>query len=293
MKIIDSFMFFDEKMMLDIRLNILDKYVTHFVICEAKFNHKGKSKKLNFNIGDYPKFKNKISYIVLETEPENLRKILDKDSENTRNSKILDNALIRENYQRNYISDFLEKFSDEDLILINDLDEIPNLENFKYKNKITIFKQKMFYYKLNLMQPNFNWTGSKICKKKHLKSPQWLRNVKSKKYSWWRLDSLFSDKKYRDIEFINDGGWHFTNIKTVEEIDFKMKNFLHHLEYEKSGLQANDIKKMIKEKRIIYNHNIDQKKYKWSDSTKLEKIKDGDLPAYIINNRNKYSDWLD
>ena len=293
MKIIDSFMFFDEKMMLDIRLNILDKYVTHFVICEAKFNHKGKSKKLNFNIGDYPKFKKKISYIVLETEPENLRKILDKDSENTRNSKILDNALIRENYQRNYISDFLEKFSDEDLILINDLDEIPNLKNFKYKNKITIFKQKMFYYKLNLMQPNFNWTGSKICKKKHLKSPQWLRNVKSKKYSWWRLDSLFSDKKYRDIGFINDGGWHFTNIKTVEEIDFKMKNFLHHLEYEKSGLQVNDIKKMIKEKRIIYNHNIDQKKYKWSDSTKLEKIKDGDLPAYIINNRNKYSDWLD
>ena len=59
MKIIDSFMFFDEKMMLDIRLNILDKYVTHFVICEAKFNHKGKSKKLNFNIGDYPKFKKK------------------------------------------------------------------------------------------------------------------------------------------------------------------------------------------------------------------------------------------
>ena len=293
MKIIDSFMFFDEKMMLDIRLNILDKYVTHFVICEAKFNHKGKSKKLNFNIGDYPKFKKKISYIVLETEPENLRKILDKDSENTRNSKILDNALIRENYQRNFISDFLEKFSDEDLILINDLDEIPNLKNFKYKNKITIFKQKMFYYKLNLMQPNFNWTGSKICKKKHLKSPQWLRNVKSKKYSWWRLDSLFSDKKYRDIGFINDGGWHFTNIKTVEEIDFKMKNFLHHLEYEKSGLQVNDIKKMIKEKRIIYNHNIDQKKYKWSDSTKLEKIKDGDLPAYIINNRNKYSDWLD
>ena len=293
MKIIDSFMFFDEKMMLDIRLNILDKYVTHFVICEAKFNHKGKSKKLNFNIGDYPKFKKKISYIVLETEPENLRKILDKDSENTRNSKILYNALIREKYQRNFNSDFLEKFSDEDLILINDLDEIPNLKNFKYKNKITIFKQKMFYYKLNLMQPNFNWTGSKICKKKHLKSPQWLRNVKSKKYSWWRLDSLFSDKKYRDIGFINEGGWHFTNIKTVEEIDFKMKNFLHHLEYEKSGLQVNDIKKMIKEKRIIYNHNIDQKKYKWSDSTKLEKIKDGDLPAYIINNRNKYSDWLD
>ena len=293
MKIIDSFMFFDEKMMLDIRLNILDRHVSHFIICEATYNHRGKPKKLNFNIEDYSRFKNKISYVVLDKEPNNLRKIKDSDTENTKNSKILDNAVLRENLQRNFIINKFNNFSDNDLILINDLDEIPNLNNFKYKNKITIFKQKMIYYKLNLIQPNFNWSGSKICKKKHLKSPQWLRNIKSKKYPIWRLDSLFSNKKYYNVGFVDNGGWHFTNIKSVEEIDHKMKNFLHHLEYEKSGLKINDLKKMRDEKRIIYNHNIDQKGYKWSDDTRLKKIENNLLPQYINENIEKYKDWLD
>ncbi len=293
MKIIDCFMFFDEKMMLDIRLNILDQHVTHFVICEATYNHKGEAKPLNFNINDYAKFKNKITYIVLDKQPKNLRKIDEGDSINEKNSKILDNAVFRENYQRNYLVTQLNGFSDNDLILINDLDEIPNLENFKYKNKISIFKQKMFYYKLNLSQPNFIWYGSKICKKKHLKSPQWLRNIKSRKYPLWRLDAFFSKKKYFDIDLIDDGGWHFTNIKSVEKIEHKMKSFLHHLEYEKSGLKKDDLKKMIYEKKIIYNHNIDQKGYKWSDTTKLENINKNFLPKYIIKNINKFKEWLD
>ena len=44
MKIIDCFMYFDEDMLLDIRLNILSKFVSKFVICEANFNHNGKKK---------------------------------------------------------------------------------------------------------------------------------------------------------------------------------------------------------------------------------------------------------
>ena len=293
MNIIDCFMFFDEKMMLDIRLNILDKHVKHFVICEATFNHKGGFKPLNFNINDYSKFKDKITYIVLDKQPENLRKIKDDDSINIKNSKILDNAVTRENYQRNYLSTQLGNFSDNDLILINDLDEIPNLNNFKYKNKISIFKQKMFYYKLNLIQPNFTWYGSKICKKKYLISPQWLRNIKSKKYPLWRIDSFFSDKKYHNIDLIEEGGWHFTNIKSAEEIEHKMNSFLHHLEFEKSGLKKDDLKKMIYEKKIIYNHNVDQKGYKWSDKTTLENVKDDLLPSYIVKNMSKFKEWLD
>jgi len=286
-------MFFDEKMMLDIRLNILDQHVSHFIICEATYNHRGKPKKLNFNIEDYSKFKKKISYIILDKEPKNLRQIEEDDDENTKNSKILDNAVNRENYQRNFVSNQLDNFSNDDLILVNDLDEIPNLDNFKYKNKITIFKQKMFYYKLNLIHPNFNWSGSKICKKKHLKSPQWLRNVKSRKYPIWRLDSFFSNKKYHDIGFVENGGWHFTNVKSVEKIDYKMKNFLHHLEYEKSGLKIDDLKKMRDEKRIIYNHSIDQKGYKWSNKTKLQIAENDLLPKYITQNIEKYKEWLD
>ncbi|MDC0628213.1 hypothetical protein OAP04_01400, partial [Pelagibacteraceae bacterium] len=102
MKIVDCFMYSDEDMMLDIRLNVLDKYVSNFIICEASFNHNGSPKKLNFNINNFSKFKNKIIYLSIEKQPDDLRIINNEDDDNKKNSKILDNALNRENYQRNY-----------------------------------------------------------------------------------------------------------------------------------------------------------------------------------------------
>ena len=92
MNLIDCFMYFDEDLVLDIRLNILDKYVKKFVICEANFLHNGASKKLNFKIEKFKKFKDKIIYLTVENQPANL--IIKK--RNYTNSNILDNALIRE-----------------------------------------------------------------------------------------------------------------------------------------------------------------------------------------------------
>ena len=73
--------------------------------------------------------------------------------------------MARDNFQRENLKRGLINISDEDLILISDLDEIPNLNNYRYKNKISIFKHKMFCYKLNLEYPDFYWIGTKICKK--------------------------------------------------------------------------------------------------------------------------------
>ena len=182
MKIIDSFMFFDENMLLDLRLNILDNYVSKFIVCESTYSHSGKKKKLNFDINNFPKFRSKIEYIVSDKEPDNLKKIKNEDSIALKESKTLDNALIRENFQRNFAHEKLLEVDDNDLILINDLDEIPDLSNFSYQKKITIFKQKMLYFKLNLIYKNLSWTGSKICKKKDFINPQWLRNIKTRKY---------------------------------------------------------------------------------------------------------------
>ena len=292
MRIVDSFMFFDESMLLDLRLNILDKYVSKFIICESTFNHNGVKKKLNFDIKKFTKFKSKIEYIVLDKEPVNLKIINENDSSELKESKILDNALIRENFQRNFALKKLYEVNDNDLILINDLDEIPELKNFSYKNKITIFKQKMLYFKFNLAYKNLSWTGSKICKKKDLISPQWLRNIKTRKYPLWRLDIFFSKKKYNNIEIIENGGWHFTNIKTADEIHHKMKSFLHHFEYENSGLNPVMIEKLIKDKKALYNYNTDQRDNKWSNNPELEKINLEFLPDYLNENLDKYQNWL-
>ena len=296
MNIYDCFMYFDEDLLLDIRLNSLDKYIKKFVITEATYTHNGNKKKLNFNINNFKKFKDKIEYIIVDKQPNNIRKLVEGESEEKRGEKLILNGMARDYYQRECLKKGLSKTSEEDLILISDLDEIPNLENLnvdKIKDNIIIFEQKMFYYKLNLFYEDFIWQGTKATKSKNFKSPQWIRNIKGKKYPWWRIDTFFSNKKYSNLIFIKNGGWHFTCIRTPEELEKKFLNFAHHYEFEESGLKINDLKKLIEEKRVMYDHNIDQKGYKWSGKSILKKIDETGLPNYITNNLDKYKNWLD
>ena len=72
MKLFDCFQFFDEEMLLDLRLNIMDKYVDKFVITEATYMHSGKPKELSFDINKFQKFKDKIIYITVDNQPEDL-----------------------------------------------------------------------------------------------------------------------------------------------------------------------------------------------------------------------------
>ena len=296
MNVYDCFMYFDEDLLLDIRLNTLDKFVKKFVISEATYTHNGSKKKLNFDINKFSKFKDKIRYLVLENEPKEILKLEPGESEEKRGEKLILNGMARDYFQRENLNKGLIEASDEDLILISDLDEIPNLNSINFsliKNDILVFEQKMFYYKLNLFYRDYNWLGTKAIRKKNFISPQWLRNIKGKKYPTWRIDALFSNKKYSNITFIKNGGWHFTCLRTAEELEKKLLNFAHHYEYEESGLKLKDLKKMIEEKRVMYDHIADMKTYKWSGKSVLEKIDPNLLPSYILENKNKYIDWLD
>ena len=296
MNIYDCFMYYDEDLLLDIRLNALDKYVKKFVITEATYTHNGTKKKLNFNINNFNKFKNKIDYIVVDQQPPNVRKLKEDDSTKIKEEKLILNGMARDYFQRENLKKGLKNLKDDDLVVISDLDEIPNFDNLdfdKINNNIIIFQQKMFYYKLNLYYNEFIWAGSKAVKYKNFVSPQWLRNVKSKKYPFWRLDIFFSKKKYSNLFYVKDGGWHFTCIRTPEDLEKKLLNFAHHYEFEQSGLKINDIKKLINEKRVMYDHNIDQKGYKWSGKSILKKINLNLLPSYIANNAKRFDDWLD
>ena len=296
MNIYDCFMYFDEDLLLDLRLNSLNKYIKKFVITEATYTHNGNKKKLNFDINNFKKFKDKIEYIVVDTQPQNILKLVEGESRDKRGEKLILNGMARDYFQRENLAKGLSEAANEDLILISDLDEIPNLDSLNFsdiKNNIVIFEQKMFYYKLNLFYSDFIWQGTKATKSKNFLSPQWLRNIKGKKYPKWRIDTFFSKKRYCNLIFVKNGGWHFTCLRTAEELEKKLLNFAHHYEYEESGLKINDLKKMISEKRSIYDHNVDQKGFKWSGKSILKKIKNDELPYYINNNLEKYKDWLD
>tara|TARA_B100001123_G_scaffold99008_1_gene114117 strand:- start:448 stop:1344 length:897 start_codon:yes stop_codon:yes gene_type:complete len=295
MKIFDCFMFYDEEMLLDIRLNTLGKFIDKFIIVESMFTHSGKKRELIFDIKKFQKFKDKIDYLVVESLPKGIEPINSYDADDIKESKIILNAYRREHHQRNSILNLLKSAEPNDQIIISDVDEIPNLENINFneiKNKIILFNQKMFYYKFNLILENMNWYGSKSCKMKNLTSPQWLRDVKDKKYPLWRIDALFSEKKYNDVFFVQDGGWHFTNIKTPEEIDKKLRSYLHHIEYDQSNISAKEIDKMIKEKKPVYDLLANSSEAKFRSQKKLKTVDMNELPIYLQKNKEKFNEWI-
>jgi len=296
MKIYDCFMYFDEDVVLDVRLNYLNKYVDKFVIIEAEYNHKGEKRKPKFDIKNFHTFKDKIIYLLVNQEAPFIEKINSLDNEDKKGGKLIMNALKRENFQRNHIANGLTEAADEDWIIISDLDEIPNLKdnNLKdIKSPLVFFKQLMMYYKFNLILENYPWIGSKACKKKNLKSPQWLRNIKDRTYFWWRLDTFFSETKYIKIKIIENGGWHFSYLKSPENIEKKLKSYLHHTEYELNPVGIKNIKEMIVNKKTIYNLKVDSRSNKFDGGNKLEKIDLNLLPSYILKNKKKFKEWIE
>ena len=293
MKIFDCFMYFDEEVVLDLRLNTLNEFVDYFVIVESIFTHKGDKRELRFDHKKFEKYKDKIIYLVYEEQPEGLVKIKDQNSDH---GGYIINALLRENGQRNFISKGLSLADDEDFVLISDVDEIPNLKSINFKNyqkKIIQFRQEMFYYKFNLKLPNLVWTGTKACKKKNLVSPQWLRNIKDKKFPFFRLDTYFSKTKYISVKFIDNGGWHFSNIKSAEEIEHKLKSYLHHREFDINPLNTEEIKNIIDRKQAIYDLKVDKRVNKIGNGSSLENYPINKLPLYLQMNKNKYKQWID
>ena len=296
MKIFDCFMYFDEDIVLDLRLNSLNDYVDFFVVVESVFTHRGEKRALKFDLSKFEKFRHKIIYLIYELEPSGIDTINDDDNESIKSTKYILNAIKRENGQRNFITNGLKNLEDEDIIMISDVDEIPNLSDVdfaKMTNKIYLFKQDMFYYKFNLQIPNFKWVGTKACKKRDFISPQWLRNIKDRRYPFYRIDTLFSQTKYTDIKFIEDGGWHFSNIKTASEIEYKLRSYLHHREFDLEPLTKNQIENIINNKKAIYDLRADKRVNKIGDGSELAKFDFEKLPRFLRENKEYYKIWLD
>ena len=135
-------MYFDEDLVLDIRLNTLKDEVDKFVIAEATKNHAGENKKLNFKIENFSKFKDKIHYMVIDDLPSQVASPKKGWHENH----------SRDQFQRNSIERGYRKYNDNDLIMISDIDEIPDpkkIKEFNFKNKYACFMQKNFQSKIN------------------------------------------------------------------------------------------------------------------------------------------------
>jgi len=297
MRIFDCTTFYDENFILDVRFNILDPYVDKFVICESSFSHSGEKKEFNFDISKFEKFKNKIIYLKLDHEPKNLvYKSLNNEKKIEDNNEIRLNGIKRIAHQRNFLKEGITDANDDDLIFYSDNDEIPNLKDKNLsdiENKLIFFKQKLFYYKFNLFCDRYDWYGTKACKKKDLIDFEWLRNVKTKKYNFFRLDTLFSNTKYTNVKIIENGGWHFSQLKNVNDIYAKLINSEDHYEFKNANKKLSDIEDLVKRKVILYDHKAKSSDYKFGKEFKLKTIGIEFLPDYIRNNKDHFKNWID
>ena len=270
MKLIDCFMYFDEDLVLDIRLNTLSSFVNKFVIAEATRDHAGKQKKLNFDIKNFSKFKDKIEYLIIDNLPEEVESF----------KRDWEGSHLRDQFQRNSLERGYRNSTEEDLIMISDIDEIPNpkkITEFNKKYRYGCFIQKNFQSKINILNTTEkNWSGTKICQKKFLKSPQWLRNIKTKKRSIWKF------YKPKEPQLILDGGWHFSYLKSPESISKKIKSFAHQEFNQEKFTNIKNIEKRIKNYQDIFERDYKFKKIDLND----------DFPEYILENKSKFRDWI-
>jgi|688.fasta_scaffold406643_2 beta-1,4-mannosyl-glycoprotein beta-1,4-N-acetylglucosaminyltransferase len=267
MKIYDCFTYLNEDLILGIRFNVLYNHVDYFVVVEGNKTHSGETKKKNFNIEKFSKFKKKIIYFFISEFPSSA------------------DRWVLENFQRNYIGTALKKtnIQNTDYVIISDVDEIPNLKNIKRQElnskDIYTFEQSTFHYKINLLNPKHTpWYGSKLVSYKRFinLTPQLIRSYKCKQYAFWRVD------KPRNIKIIKNGGWHFSYLNNINKIQYKIKSFAHSEFSGKKFTNKLKIQNKIAKLQDLFDSNIYLKK---------KKI-DNKYPDYILRNKKKFKNWI-
>ena len=274
MKIYDCVTYCGEDFLLNLRFETLNKYVEKFIIIEGNRYFNGDKKPKFFNLKKFNKFQHKIKYFFIEDFPEH-------NGDN----------YIFEHYQRDQIKRGLNGLDPNDIVILSDADEIPNLKNKNFmKYDSTVFLQNMYYYKLNIhFYQGLKWknksAGTKCCKYKFFVSGQDIRNFRVRNIPWWRFDKKI--KRY--VEF--DGGWHFSFLMNVNEISEKLRRFDHEIKvmHKEKNFKS---EKLIDKKEIIKRINELKDPYERSD-VKLRIVKiDKTYPEYIINNIKLFSDYI-
>lgn len=265
MKIFDCITFFRENFITNLRFEILYEVVDYFVVCESRYDHRGRKKKLNFNLKNR-KFENKLIYLIMD-EP-------------FTNSN---NLWANQARQREYLFNGLKDAKPDDLIMFSDPDEIPRpelLRKFSLNKTYAIFLQKCFCYKLNIFNKYESpWQGTRMCKMKNLKSFNYMRQKilqKNLSKPFWKF---YINKS---IQLIENGGWHFNSLLTAEEISIKLKTFAHDEFASERYSNIDIIKKNIHMMKDLYNRNIFYEKIELDDS----------YPEFILKNRNLFLDWI-
>lgn len=256
MKIYDCFSFYNELDLLEIRLNELNPIVDKFILVEAERTHQNKDKILYFeeNKNRFAKFLNKIIHIIVPKSA-----FVDSD------------AWYNERLQRRCILEGLGEATDEDTIIVSDLDEIPSKnaieEAIKNNKTLAVFDQLLHYYYLNTFLLDNNSASN-------------YGSVLLKKSLFEKNTEIVRSREKHNFEKINNGGWHFSFLGNKNFVYNKIQNYAH---TEFCHIDANTIAERLK--------NLEDPLGRNNCTLQVNKNLDY-LPKYVVNNLDKYSKYI-
>ena len=270
--IYDCFTFLNKNTLLDIRLNTLKDIVDKFVVIESNKTFVGRPKPKNFDERFLEEFPDKIIYVYLE------------DKLNARN------PWENETIQRNYILDVLKQqnCSDDDIILISDIDEIPDpiaIEYYKQNPEgVNSLLQNFYNCYLNLHNCTESpWKKAKILQYKEFFNPENRPTLISSAY----IPELNEDITPTCIRLMTvyksiRGGWHFSYLGGAEAIKYKIENFSHQEFNTPNYTDINIIKERLFNEEDILGRNL-----------VFEKVDiDNSFPKYIVENKEKFKEFI-
>ena len=281
MKVFDSFIFFNELDLLEMRLNILNDVVDYFVLTESPFTVSGNEKPLYYqeNKDRFRKFNDKIVHHITEEIPNDFTHLLEKTKFHVayKNNDPYGTPMIdlpvrfqRALFNRNNSAFGIEKAgaTDEDLVITSDADEIINplllqdLEWFNPSNHY-VAECRAFYYKLNFLYQE-DWMGSRLCTWKHLKNTT--------------IDQ--HRQNHQNAHKIQDGGWHFSFFGNAEDFKLKLAS------YEHTENNTDQVTSTASEK-------IEQGLDPLGRTNKLVTVPlDDSYPQYVLENQDKYAEFI-
>jgi len=227
MKVYDCFMFYNEFELLNFRLKYLKDHVDYFIIVEADRTFVGNKKNQNFNINAFDEeIKSKIRYEYISYPHDddsiwnNIHTVI--TDANDKNNIM---SWKREYWTRLQLHNQIQDAESDDIIMLSDADEIPNIKLFQNLNwvsdvlktySVITLDQDIFHYSINgyLLEKNgirHSCPSFKITTKKFLDETQTVMPV------------------LRGIPgvYIPDSGWHFSYFGGANKIKNKLKSFSH------------------------------------------------------------------
>lgn len=292
--IYDCFLYYDEDMLLELRLNTLYDHVDKFVIVESLFTFTGKRRdKLCFDIEKFSRFRDKIIYVINDAVPRihqhefqsNSSLVKAGESDPWENETVARNAIMRG----------LTEARDSDIIIVSDVDEIPRpeaLKQFSARHLCTTLYQNFYNFKFNVQVLNEDGSA-RLCKLpkmttfRHLKGffqgqPELLRNVKRKgtpiRDSWWRWKLL----KLR-TRIVTDAGWHFSWVMDDERISEKMATISHTEHNLPTFNNPDHIRRCVEQNIDIWNR---------PRKMVIRPVTPAYMPPWLVENQRRFTDFI-